>query len=224
MTSRQHMTLSRPGVTPARGVPIAFLWTISVVLCLSPWTLPIAWCIPPVMSKTLNQIISTPATVPWGHACIIVYVVPPFSSVNDDPKEHTKYVRSRLILPHGVQYNDQLYPTILELWNHCGPLIDPTVGEPYPMVVVGDFRVGDPIFKECYRDSFLNSDADLARLRWQKIYLPMFQGEIPMPSAPSYRQVREPAATKQSPHRAAASDTHAESTKAKCSNSKSRPQ
>ena len=147
-----------------------------------------------------------------------------FQFSNDDPKECTKYVGSHLILPHGVQYNDQLYPTILEPWNHCGPLIDPTMGEPYPMVVVGDFRVMYPIFKGCYRDSLLNSDADLARLRWQKIYLPMFQGEIPMPPAPSYRQVREPVVTKQSPHRVAASDTHAESPKAKCSNSKSRPQ
>ena len=44
-----------------------------------------------------------------------------------------------------------------------------------------------------------------------------------MPPAPSYQQVREPAVTKQSPHRAAASDTPAKSPKAKCSNSKSRP-
>ena len=93
---------------------------------------------------------------------------------NNDPRECTKYVRSHLILPHGAQYNDQLYPAILELGNHCGPLIDPTTGEPYPMEVVGNFRAMDPIFKGCYRDSLLYSDADLARLiRW-KIYLPMF--------------------------------------------------
>ena len=91
------------------------------------------------------------------------------------------------------------------------------------MEVVGDFRAADPIFKGCYGDSFLYSDKDLARLRWQKIYLPTFQGEIPMPPAPSYRQVREPAATKQSQHRAAASDTPAESPEAKRSNSKSGP-
>ena len=81
---------------------------------------------------------------------------------NDDPKEHTKYVRSCLFLPHGVQYNNRLYPTILEPQNHCGLLIDPTTGEPYPMEVVGDFRAVDPIFKGCYRDSLLYSNADLA--------------------------------------------------------------
>ena len=45
-----------------------------------------------------------------------------------------------------------------------------------------------------------------------------------MPPAPSYWQVREPAVTKQSPHRAAALDAPAESPKAKCSSSKSGPQ
>ena len=143
---------------------------------------------------------------------------------NDDPKQRTKYVRSCLILPHGVQYNEWLYLAILEPWNHCSPLIDPTTGEAYLMEVVGDFRAVDPIFKGCYRDSLLYSDADLVRLRGWKIYLPAFQGEIPVPPAPSYQQVREPVVTKQSPHRVAASETPAESPKAKHSNSKSRPQ
>ena len=45
-----------------------------------------------------------------------------------------------------------------------------------------------------------------------------------MPPTPSYQQVREPAVTKQYPHRAAALDAPAESPKAKHSNSKSGPQ
>ena len=44
-----------------------------------------------------------------------------------------------------------------------------------------------------------------------------------MPPAPSYRQVRELAVTKQSPHRVAALDTSVESPKAKCSSSKGGP-
>ena len=106
---------------------------------------------------------------------------------NNDPKQCTKYVGSHLIMPCGAQYNNHLYPSILELWNHRGPLIDPTTGEPCPMEVVGDFKAMDPIFKGCYRDSLLYSDDDLARLTWQKVYLPAFQEEIPMPPAPSYR-------------------------------------
>ena len=59
---------------------------------------------------------------------------------NDDPKQRTKYVSSHLILPLGVQYNEWLYPSILEPQNHCGLLTDPAMGEPYPMEVVGDFK------------------------------------------------------------------------------------
>ena len=142
---------------------------------------------------------------------------------NDDPKQHTKYVGSCLILPCRAQYNDWLYLSILEPWNHCGPLIDPATGKPCPMEVVGDFRAMDPIFKGCYRDSLLYSEADLSQLRRQKVYLPTFLGEIPVPPAPSYQQVRELAATKQSLHRAAAPDTTVESPKAKHSGSKSGP-
>ena len=92
------------------------------------------------------------------------------------------------------------------------------------MEVVGNFRAVDLIFKGCYGDSLLYSKADLVQLRWQKVYLPVFEGEIPIPPAPSYRQVRELAMTKQSLHRAAATDTSVESPKAKHSSSKGWPQ
>ena len=155
------------------------------------------------------------------HCCICH---PTLQFSNDDPKEITNYVRSHLILPHGAQYNDWLFPAILELQNHCGPLIDHAMGKPYPMEMVGDFKAMDPIFQGCYRDSLLYSDAELCRLRWWKIHLPVFQGEIPMPPAPSHWQFREPTVTKQSSHRAAALDAPVESPKAKHSSSKSRPQ
>ena len=154
------------------------------------------------------------------HCCICCATLQ-FS--NDEPREHNNYSGS-LILPHGAQYNDWLFPSILKPWNHHGLLIDSAMGEPYLMGMVGNFRAMDPIFKGCYRDSLLYSEADLHWLRWQGIHLPMLQGEIPMPPAPSYRQVRESVATKQSPHRAAASDITAESPKAKHSSSKSSPQ
>ena len=154
--------------------------------------------------------------------CCICHATLQFS--NDKPKECTNYARSHLILPHRAQYNDRLFLDILEPRNHCSPLIDPTTGEPYPMEMVGNFKVTDLIFKGCYGDTLLYSDADLCWLKWWGIYLPTFQGEIPMPPAPSYQQVREPMVTKQSPHRVAASDAPAESPKAKCSSSKSGPQ
>ena len=68
---------------------------------------------------------------------------------NNDPQECTNYAGSCLILPHGVQYKDQLFPAILELQNHRSLLIDPTMGEPYPMEMVGVFKAADLIFKGC---------------------------------------------------------------------------
>ena len=100
---------------------------------------------------------------------------------NDEPKEHTNYAGSSLILPRRAQYNDQWFPAILELRNHHGLLIDSTMGEPYPIEMVGDFKAVDPIFKGYYGHSFLYSDADLLWLKRRGIHLPAFQGEIPVP-------------------------------------------
>ena len=91
------------------------------------------------------------------------------------------------------------------------------------MEVVGDFKAVDPIFKGSYRDSFLYLEDDLARLRWEKVYLPTFQEEILVPPTPFYWQSRELVAAKQSSHRAAALDTSMEYPKSRCSSSKSGP-
>ena len=80
---------------------------------------------------------------------------------NTDTQQRTKYGGSRLIVPWGAQYDDRLFPAIVEPRNHHGPLIDPTTGETCQMEVVGDFRAMDPIFKGSYGDSFLYSDNDL---------------------------------------------------------------
>ena len=74
---------------------------------------------------------------------------------NDDPNQCREYSRSRLILPHRAQYKERMFPKILKPWNHQGLLTDPTDEEPYPMELVGDFRVMDLIFKGCYGDSLL---------------------------------------------------------------------
>ena len=126
-------------------------------------------------------------------------------------------------MPHRAQYNDRLFPVILEPRNHRELLIDSFMKEPYPMELVGDFWTADPIFKGCYGDSLLYSDAELHQLRWQGILLPTYQGEIPVPLIPSYLQARELEASKQSPSRVAAPDMPTESPKTKHSGSKSGP-
>ena len=83
------------------------------------------------------------------HRCICCATL---QFTNDDPNQCSKYSRSCLILPCGAQYNDRLFPMILKLWNHQEPLMD--------------FQVADPIFKGCYGDSLLYSDAELCWLKW----------------------------------------------------------
>ena len=81
--------------------------------------------------------------------------------MNDDPHHHREYGGSHLILPHGAQYKERLFPKILEPGNHRGLLTDPITRVPFSLELVGDFRSTDPIFKGCYGNSFLYSDMDL---------------------------------------------------------------
>ena len=96
--------------------------------------------------------------------------------MNANAKQHKKYSGSHLILPRGAQYKEQLFPEILKPWNHRELLMDSSTKEPFPMELVGDFWVADPIFKGCYGDSLLYSDAELHQLRWWGIHLPMYLG------------------------------------------------
>ena len=70
----------------------------------------------------------------------------------------TSYVRDAYAMP---PCSSTMFPTILEPWNHHVLLIDSMMREPYPMEMVGDFWVADLIFKGCYRDLLLYSDADI---------------------------------------------------------------
>ena len=81
--------------------------------------------------------------------------------MNDDPNQCREYSRSHLILPHRAQYKEQLFPKILEPWNYQELLTNSATKEPFPMELVGDFRSTDPIFKGCYGNSFLYTDANL---------------------------------------------------------------
>ena len=103
---------------PARDMPIASLWIISAVLCLSPRTLPIVWCIPRHTSKVLNFDTCNSPVGMHLHHCVCRATL----QISDtDPQQRTKYGGSHLIIPHGAQYNNHLFPTIVEPWNHCGP-------------------------------------------------------------------------------------------------------
>ena len=96
--------------------------------------------------------------------------------MNADPKQCRKYSRSCLILPRRAQHEERLFPEILKMRNHQEPLTDSLTMEPFPMELVGDFQAADLIFKGCYGDSLLYSDAELRLLRQWGIHLPTYRG------------------------------------------------
>ena len=142
--------------------------------------------------------------------------------MNDDPNQHREYAGSCLILPHGAQYKEQLFPKILKLWNHQELLTDSITKESFPMELVRDFRLMDPIFKGCYGDSFLYTDVDLGWLRQHGIHLSPYWSKIPASPAPSYLQAKQLKATKWFPPWAMTLNPAVESPKAKHSGGKGR--
>ena len=74
-----------------------------------------------------------------------------------------KYHRSHLVISQGVQYS-HLLPEITMLHNHRVPLVDLHMGEPFPLVPVGDFQLEDNIFPRILGDSLLYSSDDLTKL------------------------------------------------------------
>ena len=67
------------------------------------------------------------------------------------------------MIPWGVQYSC-LLPKITMLHNHWVLLVDLHMGDPFPLVPVGDFQLEDTIFPGTPGDSLLYNSEDLAKL------------------------------------------------------------
>ena len=74
-----------------------------------------------------------------------------------------KYHGSHLVIPQGVQYTC-LLPEITMPCNHWAPLADLHTGDPFPLVLVGDFQLEDNIFPRMPGDSLLYNSEDLTKL------------------------------------------------------------
>ena len=71
---------------------------------------------------------------------------------------------SCLIIPHGTQYKN-LFPEIMALHNHWGPLKDPKTGLPFPMEAVEVFCLVDRLFPGIAGASLVFCKADLTELK-----------------------------------------------------------
>ena len=96
--------------------------------------------------------------------------------VNLSKAHRWKYHGSCVVIPWGAQYN-HLLPKITMLHNHWVPLIDLHMGEPFPMVPVGDFQLVDKIFPGMPGDSLLYNSDDLAKLWRMRFQVTMHQME-----------------------------------------------
>ena len=74
-----------------------------------------------------------------------------------------KYHGSHLVIPQGAQYSC-LLPEITMLCNHLVLLIDLHMGDPFPLVPVGDLKLEDTIFPGMPGDSLLYYSEGLTKL------------------------------------------------------------
>ena len=100
-----------------------------------------------------------------------------------DPAHQRAYEGSHLIIPCGAQYRT-LFPEIVTPHNHQGPLNNHNTGEPYPMEVVGEFCLMDPIFPGSPGDSYLFKEGDLESLKRKGFHISTYREEKPTPTVP----------------------------------------
>ena len=70
------------------------------------------------------------------HVCICHALLQHADMSADHRQQHHG---SHLVIPRGVQY-DHLLPKIMMPCNHQAPLVDFSMGEPFPLVPNGDFQ------------------------------------------------------------------------------------
>ena len=61
------------------------------------------------------------------------------SMPNWDPSERKRIKGGRLLIPRGVHFSPKLFPELVILRNHAGPLVDSAMGHDAPLRTVGSF-------------------------------------------------------------------------------------
>ena len=84
---------------------------------------------------------------------------------NWDPSERKRTKGGRLLIPRGVQFGPKLFPELVILRNHAGPLVDSATGHDAPFQTVGSFRAVDPIFPSFPGDLALFTAKEVAKLK-----------------------------------------------------------
>ena len=78
-----------------------------------------------------------------------------------------------LLIPRGVQFGPKLFPELVILRNHAGPLVDSGTGHEAPFWTVGSFRAVDPIFPGFPGDLALFTAEEVAKLKELGVLTPL---------------------------------------------------
>ena len=103
------------------------------------------------------------------HVCICCTLLQHADTSADHRQQH---YGSCLVIPRGAQY-DHLLPKIMMPHNHWALLVDLTMGEPFPLVPVGDFQLEDNIFPGTPGDSLLYTSEELTKLQKMRFQVAM---------------------------------------------------
>ena len=84
---------------------------------------------------------------------------------NWEPTERKLIMGGRLLIPRGVHFGPELFPDLVILHNHVGPLIDSITWQEMPFQMIGPFRATDPIFPGLPGDLELFTAKEVAKLK-----------------------------------------------------------
>ena len=84
---------------------------------------------------------------------------------NWEPTERKHTKGGRLLIPRGMQFGPRLFPEIVILRNHTGPLVDLTTWQEVPFWTIGPFWAVDTIFSGLPGDLQLFTAKEVAKLK-----------------------------------------------------------
>ena len=84
---------------------------------------------------------------------------------NWEPTDRKQTKGGCLLIPRGMHFSPGLFPEIVILHNHMGPLVDSTTWQEVPFQTIGPFRAIDTIFPSFPGDLELFTAEEVAKLK-----------------------------------------------------------
>ena len=100
---------------------------------------------------------------------------------NWEPVERKLTMGGCLLILRGVHFGPELFPILVILFNHVGPLVDSITWQEMPFQMVGPFEATDPIFPGLPGDLELFTAEEVAKLKELGVLNPpTMPGHLPL--------------------------------------------